>query len=443
LAACAAAPAAEARLTALTRAPYDPNGHQEFALAADSGLALFGKAGPHGSGRIVAVPLLGGRARVVQDLKVRRHHRLDVIAISAAGGQAGILADEYSAGDESDPVAISAYLGPVGGPFRRLKRAVYDGRHYVPIALMPSAGGYAFGQIRPKRLPFITTVTTPAGTRRLAPKEYPLAVAGDLMAYVVATKSSARLVVANLATGAIRYSTPLSDSPETLDLAPDGRAAFEDDGGVNVVDAGGRLSSVPSRRDIDLSNPHLAGGTLVAVRRGNGEGRERVVAVAAADGSVRPLGPLVDSVDSLDTDGPTAIWNAGGCVLAADAGAIGETTTPAGPCPRSLVFLESGQNTRLRGRSFRVRIACLTSDSPRCRGRVGMRILGHRTLGFTRFSIPVGANRTVRVRLTRREDRTARRQLAVEDIGDAVAETRDTDGRIFRAREGIGLYRPR
>ena len=99
---------------------------------------------------------------------------------------------------------------------------------------------------------------------------------------------------------------------------------------------------------------------------------------------------------------------------------------PAGPCPRAEVFLEDGDQV-LRGRRVNLVITCVAAPATGCGGTV---LLGRGgSAGRAPFQLAPGTRRTLRVRLTDRGMRQARRQRRREGIAYFGLSARVRDGR--------------
>jgi hypothetical protein len=432
-------PTAEARLTALAPARYDSNGVYASPLAVDSGHALVARPGSRGTVRVLALSLAGGRPRRLLTLTPPRGRTTEIAEISASRGQVGILSNEHLE-DGADPYATMTHLGSLTGAFRRLTYSTWDGRRDLPVRLRPTAGGYVAGWLHPKPPRYFLTVTTDADTRQLE-KAFDMGVAGDLFAYVE-SGSNGRLLVTDLRTGAERYRVQLPDLPEAFDLAPDGRAVAWIDHRVLLIDPPGIVRKVPFRRGVELTEPRLAGDRLVAVNS-RGLNWAQVVEVSPRDGRVRPLGPVADHVDAIEAEGRTVAWHASGCTLTTDVTARAGRNLPPGPCARSIVQVPAEQETRLRGRTVRVRVRCLHSDTATCRGRASISSSSGGAHARKRFRIPRGKTRRLTFRLSVQGIRRLRRAIRIDNLGSAVAETRDRAGRRFVTEESLVLHGPR
>jgi hypothetical protein len=103
------------------------------------------------------------------------------------------------------------------------------------------------------------------------------------------------------------------------------------------------------------------------------------------------------------------------------------------PCPTTEIGFYTDNNPRLRGRTIRVPVLCITAPGDVCRGTVLIRRRG-RTVGRGRFAIPVGRRPRIDVRLTRRGLRLVHGRNPPMRIGARMA-----DGRIGPSRGATDL----
>jgi hypothetical protein len=75
-------------------------------------------------------------------------------------------------------------------------------------------------------------------------------------------------------------------------------------------------------------------------------------------------------IADLDADERGVTWIGNGCVLYAPVAAPAPAEPPAGPCPRAEVALER-VDTKLHGRTVRLRLACVAAPAGGCRGTTG------------------------------------------------------------------------
>jgi hypothetical protein len=94
------------------------------------------------------------------------------------------------------------------------------------------------------------------------------------------------------------------------------------------------------------------------------------VIAAALAAAARPLSVPSFEIADLDADERGVTWIGNGCVLYAPVAAPAPAEPPAGPCPRAEVALER-VDTKLHGRTVRLRLACVAAPAGGCRGTTG------------------------------------------------------------------------
>jgi hypothetical protein len=442
------APAAQAQdpaaaVVPLARAP----GEALVALAGDRLLVA-----RHGSRlRLISAPLAGGRRRTLFRSR-RRVQRLGNLADLAANPQrAAVLVGELVPGG-SRVGRVTVRTGPLDGPFTAFVGAPGGARNWIPYHVR--VGENAVGLTEVRGIPEASRhfVYPDGGERvRLRPSERidQFDLAGSLVAWVERGRD---FVVKEWATGAERLRLREDGPIEHFDLAEDGRALLHvlGRGGtfLDLVDPTGtvqkRLTSPSPFVDMDIS---LAGDHAVYRTRGRFSGDAHIGALNLTTGESRRLSPSSLAIEGADprppaVQGDLVAWWANDCAFVARISGPGSPTVPRGPCPRAELLLEDYQPQRLRERTARVRLRCISAPPPGCRGKLRLR-LGRRPLGKSRFLIPSRRRRGVQVRLTARALRILQREFASSIFGAARVrvETKLVDGaeRSWQRRGELGL----
>jgi hypothetical protein len=134
------------------------------------------------------------------------------------------------------------------------------------------------------------------------------------------------------------------------------------------------------------------------------------VIAAALAAAARPLSVPSFEIADLDADERGVTWIGNGCVLYAPVAAPAPAEPPAGLCPRAEVALER-VDTKLHGRTVRLRLACVAAPAGGCRGTTILRRRGA-AIGRTTFRIPAASARRVAVVVGRRAAQAIRRAIA-------------------------------
>jgi hypothetical protein len=158
----------------------------------------------------------------------------------------------------------------------------------------------------------------------------------------------------------------------------------------------------------DLYQPRFAGTSIAALQRGR-FGAVRPVVIDAGAPRSRALGVPSFEIADLDADERGVTWIGNGCVLYAPVGAPAPAEPPAGPCPRAEVALER-VDTKLHGRTVRLRLECVAAPAGGCRGTTILRRRGT-AIGRTTFRIAAGSARPVGVVIGRRAAQAIRRAI--------------------------------
>lgn len=274
--------------------------------------------------------------------------------------------------------------------------------------------------------------------------------AGDLMAYATTVPGKddtpRRLVIAEWRTGAVRRTVDLPAALGPVALRPDGRVALvvQDPGDLYDIRPGKR----PRRYGVGANQVRFAGEHIVFT-----DLEETRASVIDPDGTVRRFGLPTRSFGGFTTDDRNVLWVANGCLLAAPPTSRFARALGPGPCPRSEVDVGALPDGARFARSLPIRVRCVAAPR-RCAGRVNLvwtRGDTRRTRvdvgAGTRFTIPAGRSRTVRVRfsdagmrrLRAHFRRHARATLAVEpvtDDGSRLSAVRSRWVQIRRERPG-------
>jgi hypothetical protein len=367
--------------------------------------------------RILDLPASGGGAAVI-----------DLVAAPGQVAALVLVLDE----DETSLVT-RIYSGPVSGPLTVLREARFGGRAWAAFEVDVDATGRVLAmELSLARLSARGRIYAPgAAPVRVAWPESifgPAAIAGDLVAFVAdADTHSTRdhLFVVDTRTGArvgdldIRDSDRLGESD--VDLAPDGRLVAAVKGRLVQLAPGAPAATVPGAASRTLASPVFAGASVAALEAGR-FGASRPVLVGAAP---RVLGEPSTRLDAIDAEDDQVVWLANGC-LHADVPA--PAAAPPAACPSAEVaFHDPGG--RLRGRSLRTRVACVSAAAGVCSGTVV--VPTGAGAGRASFSIPAGTERRVRVRFTRRVARRVRREIARHRFAP-LATVRVDGGRAYR-----------
>jgi hypothetical protein len=301
---------------------------------------------------------------------------------------------------------LSAWGGSPAGPFERF--VLYRGGPWRPLEVHVSGTTVALSEIKSEtgaRRHFVFPPGSPAVRVEASQRVRLLDLAGSLVAFVDGER---QLVVRDWASGIERLRYTASGPVGSLDLAEDGRVLLHvpSRAVLELVDPSGGVRRLATGRT-GGGDARLAGGFAVLRSRGRFEGDGHIAVIDLATGKRRRLSPASlglerdpEPLDVVAVQDDLVAWAANGCALVAPIAGPGSTIVPPGPCPRAEIRLEDDQPDRLRGRSVRVRLRCVTAPPPGCRGR--LRLALERPLGGARYLIPASRRDTVRVRLRRR-----------------------------------------
>jgi len=157
----------------------------------------------------------------------------------------------------------------------------------------------------------------------------------------------------------------------------------------------------PKRYRVPAENPQFAGDHIVFTH----PVRDRPF-VLDPDGTVRPFGVPTRSYAGFVADGEHVLWAANDCVYVASVTARATRVPGRGPCSRSEVEVAEVRGEPKLARTIPARLRCVTAPT-RCKGTVNLVWTRGDTVrrtvevsSGTRFSIPSGRTRTVRIRLS-------------------------------------------
>ena len=397
-----------------------------------SGVAL---AGPdvvvmrelrNGRTQLVAVPRTGGPARTL--LSVPSVQPVFEADRELAASDARVAVITEILGRRERTVEWRVYSGPPSGPLEIVRRI--PGREGWEPLLVDVDGdrvliveGDDYDAVRafildPAAGPAPTPWPSDAGT--------PVAIAGGRAA--VYWERPRRVAVVDLATRAEQTSVRLGrhSDPVGVDLAGDGRLAISGLDGITVASPGGAPQTVPRSRS--LSRPYFAGAAMTAL---DSAGRPVVV---GADGARTAFGPPSQVLTAFAADPQGVAWVANGCLRYASLPLTASAPQADDPCPSTEIGLYYIAKSKLRGRTVRVPVRCVTAPAGVCRGTVlgrdGER--GRRFVARGRFAVPVGKERWVRMWIERRTVRRFRR----ENFGFFIIDARIPDGRVGVGADG-------
>jgi hypothetical protein len=433
----APAAAADAPLVALAPAPGEDS---LVSLAGQR--AVIARPGPGPTVQLVTVPVGGGAGRTIFSFRPPRRAKAYWFDFDASSTRVAAIAGARRETRERSSVRTYAWAGTPEGRFARLVPAArVGGTVFAPLGVQAAGGAVALirARFRPQRFRY-TVYPVDGAPRPLSLPEGPLGpqLAGDLVGYASGARE---LTVTDWRTGARRYRLAFNDTFEGLDLTPDGRSlVLLENGQLWLVDASGQRRRVFTDREQVVHDARLAGDLIILRRDGRTEGDQHLVVLDPRTGSLRQLSPSASAIGSgdrpPDVEGDLVAWTANGCALIARPSGPGALAVPAGPCPRSDIFIPHAQHLRLRGNRARVTLRCLSAPEPGCRGVVSITDFFSRALARQRFLVPPRRTKSVVVRFTRRALRSLDRQ---EPIVDVVAVASDEKGRRSRATQGLSV----
>ena len=396
---------------------------------------IIGDATDRGS-RVIAVPRMGGPARTILSVP---EPGAGAPTLAASGQRVAALID-VPAGQTSES---RLYTGPPSGPLTVVNRVVADDESKWTPSFIDVADHRLL--MVESRWPSVSSDTQSrawiidASGRTPIPwaseQHLPVKIAGS---YAAAVVSRRQVAVVELATGKTVATVTGRDSGSGYgtfrpDLEPDGRIAVDMASGIEIAGPGMTQRTVPNSRR--LTNPHFAGDAFAAFDEAH-----HALTLIGPDGSRTTLGPRSRHQYDLDADADGLFWDFNGCLRYAPLGASAPTTGQAG-CPQTEVALFPGREVpraRLRGRTARIPVQCISAPHGRCRGRLVVRSnWGEPIIARGRFDLPVtGHSRSAAVGFTVKAARSyrkygggARLQAIVE--GDPTTRAGVLYGTIF------------
>jgi hypothetical protein len=374
-----------------------------------------------GAAQLLALPRSGGPARTLLSVGSAEHGWWEQQTLSASDRRVAVIVEmERSPGRT---VGWRVYSGSPAGPLEIVRETPDRGLEPSEPYLVDVDGDRVLlVEVSGLRESLRAQILEPAFG--FVPIEWatdsyaPLAIAGGYAA--VRARRPSRVAVVDLATGgehaAIRLPRNLSEFG--VDLAADGRMVASLPRGLVTARPGEAPATLAGTKG--LIWPQFAGDAIVAMQDA------RYPVVLRADGSRESFGPPTRLVRSFAADADGVAWLANGCVRYAPPAA-----QAADPCPSTEIGFYLIADARLRGRHVRVPVICETAPAGTCRGTVLGR-LGRRVVARGRFAVPVGRERWVRMRVTRRAVARFRRERG----GSLIIDARMPDGRIGAGSDG-------
>ena len=391
-----------------------------------SGVAL---AGPdalvmrelrNGTTELVALPRTGGRARTVLSVPSVQPVFEAGRGLSASDARVALIA-EIVARRGGATVEWRVYSGPPSGPLQIVRR-ILEREGWEPVLV----------DVDGDRVLIVEASEDAARAYILDPAFglVPIAWANDAVTPVAIAGAHAavyanrprRVAIVDLATGAEQAVVPLRREivPPHVDLSADGRMFVSMPDGIAMAAPGAAVQTVPRSRD--LSPASFAGTGIAAF---DSSGRPVLVGV---DGARTALGPPSRVLTAYAGDAHGFAWVANGCVRHAALPVTAPAPPRHDPCPTTEIGLYLITKSKLRGRTVRVPVRCVTAPTGVCRGTV----LGRdgegsrRVVARGRFAVPVGKERKVLMRIERATVKRFRRK----NFGFFLIDARIPNGRI-------------
>jgi hypothetical protein len=319
------------------------------------------------------------------------------------------------------------YSGPPSGPLQIVRR-IPDRAGWEPVlvdvdgdrVLIVEARVEGDGAVRAHILdPALGLVPIGWASKAMTP----VAIAGGHAA--VSARRPRRIAVVDLATGAEQAAVPLG-RPTDVDLAADGRIAVPTRRGIAVASPGAPPHTVPGSRD--LSGARFVGAAMTAFDETGPP------VMVGSDGARAILGPPSRVLTAFAADPQGLAWVANGCIRYAALPVTASAPQAGDPCPTTEIGLYLIAKSKLRGRTVRVPVRCVTAPTGVCRGTVLGRDGegGRRVVARGRFAVPVGKERKVPVRIERGTVRRFRRK----NFGFLLIDARIPNGRIGVGADG-------
>jgi hypothetical protein len=442
----------------------EPRALLDAPRAQDVGVAgaevLVAASTSRGGARLMAVPAVGGPARVVFEVPPRGRGWQSVLRLATSAQFTALLVAHLDPNGNFRDWRV--YSGPPAGPLALVQRARRAGRRRVwtPIDVDVHVDRLLVQELRQPGFAFRLTVRAPDGTAPPVPQGrfgMPTAVAGEQVAYVGTSGRAdgpAILRLIDWRTGRLNSSLELGRPSEDiedrhLDMTDGARVLAAIDGRLMAGAPGVPVQELPGSGGVaGLRSPRFAGERVAALAPAR-RAAEQPVVIDPAAGTVRRVGPPSTELTGIAANEATVAWLANGCVLAADTSPVAAPPSatptqtldappsvppaqtldapPAGPCPLAEVVLDEHDQV-LRGRTLRVTVTCIAAPPPGCNGFVALGRGGR--AGQGRFRVTAGRRRVVSVRLTRRGMASVRRQLGFDAVALLRLGARVTDGRV-------------
>jgi hypothetical protein len=393
-----------------------------------SGVAL---AGPdvlvmrelrNGTAQLIAAPRTGGPARTllsvpsVQPVFEAQH------TLSASDARVALITEIVDRRGQT--VEWRVYSGPPSGPLGIVRRVPgrarwdpvlvdVDGDRVLIVEALEEEGDAVRAHILDPAFGLVPIAWAGGAAA-------PIAIAGGRAA--VYARKTRRVAVVDLVTGAEQAAVPLRGLTDRIDvdLAADGRVALSDGRRISVAGPGAAPRTVPGSRD--LTRVSFAGAAMIAFDEGG-----HPVMVGPA-GARTVLGPPSRVLTAFAADAHGFAWVANGCIRHAALPVTASAPQADDPCPTTEIGLYLIANSKLRGRTVRVPVRCVTAPGPVCRGTVLGRDGegGPRIVARGRFAVPIGRERNVPMRIERATVERFRRR----DFGSFIIDARIPNGRI-------------
>ena len=335
-----------------------------------SGVAL---AGPdvfvmrerrNGTTELVAVPRTGGPARTllsvpsVQPVFESQGH------LSASDARVALITEILDRRDRT--VEWRVYSGPPSGPFQIVRR-IPDREGWEPLLVDVDGDRVLIVEARlDEEVAVRAYILDPAfGLVPVAwakDSAIPVAIAGGRAAAYA--ERPRRVAVVDLGTGAEQAAVRVGSPTERLDvdLAADGRVVVAARDGIAVASPGAAPQTVPGSRD--LSRTSFAGAAIAAFDDGGHP------VLVGFDGARTALGPPSRVLTAFAGDPQGFAWVANGCIRYAALPVTASAPQAGDPCPTTEIGLAYIAHAKLRGRTVRVPVLCVTAANGVCRGTV-------------------------------------------------------------------------
>lgn len=401
--------------------------------------------------RLRSVSLAGGRTVTV----VRR--RVDGadptwLALDASPFRAALaLASRPRDPRIGRPREAFALAGPPGGPFALVAGSDSPERA-TPEALHVEVADDTVVAV--ERSPDRVVVHRPAAPpAELAPpaeaEAAGLVAEGGFIAFPVRRSEDDprgdEVVVAELATGAVRYRVAVRGGLLRFDLQADGKVAVLG-GGDRLAwasPAEPRLHRLRVPATLRPEELQVAADRIVVRATGppvptggSGTSADRLL-VVDLQGRAAAVTPRTVSLRGVGFDGRRLAWSASGCVLVSDLRGRPPAAIPRGPCPRVETVVEDLPPVQLspRRRAVPASLTCISAAGGRCRGEVRLLIDDRRRrddsaiVARAPYRLLAGRRGSVHLTVPVRWLPRLRRGAAVR----IEARTRDPQGRISLA----------